>query len=175
MAVLNSEAFGSTLIMLLLLGQGRGLWWSPTVQPYRSCAGTPIHPTAPFIGTFLTLHWTFSVSPASLGGGSSRGVETSSILMEMAFGRTHLWATGPLCNGCDEYWRCTKHNHLRTTLYVIFFCTSTTRGVILLVNKGFLWESWKPLGWNSSEAVGLLGNVCNAPEVSRDCWYSNWL
>ncbi|KAG2622872.1 hypothetical protein PVAP13_3KG036276 [Panicum virgatum] len=35
---------------------GRGLWWSPTVQPYRSCAGTPIHPTAPFIGTFLTLH-----------------------------------------------------------------------------------------------------------------------
>ena len=59
--------------------------------------------------------------------------------MEMAFGRTHLWATGPLCNGCDEYWRCTKHNHLRTTLYVIFFCTSTTRGVILLVNKGFGW------------------------------------
>ena len=140
MAVLNSEAFGSTLIMLLLLGQGRGLWWSPTVQPYRSCAGTPIHPTAPFIGTFLTLHWTFSVSPASPDGGSSRGVEMSAISMEMAF-----------C--CGEYWRCTKHNHRRTTLYVFFFYASTSCVSILLVNKGLL-------GW----VVSVKKSYCEKAE-----------
>ena len=153
MAVLNSEAFGSTLIKLLLLGQGRGLWWSPTVQPYRSCAGTPIHPTAPFIGTFLTLHWTFSVSPASPDGGSSRGVEMSAISTEMAFGRTHLGVTGPLCNGCGEYWRCTKHNHRRTTLYVFFFYASTSRVSILLVNKGLL-------GW----VVSVKKSYCEKAE-----------
>ena len=96
MAVLNFETFDSTLIMRLLCGQGRELWWSPTLQPYWSCAGTPIHLTAPFVETFPTLHWTFSVSPASRGGGSLRGVETSAISMEMAFWRTHSAVTG-LC------------------------------------------------------------------------------
>ena len=96
MAVLNFETFDSTLIMRLLCGQGRELWWSPTLQPYWSCAGTPILLTAPFVETFPTLHWTFSVSPASRGGGSLRGVETSAISMEMAFWRTHSAVTG-LC------------------------------------------------------------------------------